>query len=96
MSTCKSCLWKLLALASLISTSIDVRHMPEGCATWPAYWETNDGNWPAAGEVDIVSALNWPTLNQSLKFSCVASPTLHLISKSRFCAGRSSTDPPLY
>ncbi|TFY70103.1 hypothetical protein EVJ58_g41 [Rhodofomes roseus] len=32
---------------------IDVRHMPEGCATWPAFWETNDGNWPAGGEVDI-------------------------------------------
>ena len=38
------------------SNSIDVRHMPEGCATWPAFWETNDGDWPSAGEVDIVSA----------------------------------------
>ncbi|KAI0733956.1 endo-1,3(4)-beta-glucanase-like protein [Fomitopsis betulina] len=34
---------------------IDVRHMPEGCATWPAFWETNDEDWPSAGEVDIVS-----------------------------------------
>ncbi|KAH9923010.1 endo-1,3(4)-beta-glucanase-like protein [Amylocystis lapponica] len=31
----------------------DIRHMPQGCATWPAAWETNDDNWPSAGEVDI-------------------------------------------
>ncbi|KAH9921422.1 endo-1,3(4)-beta-glucanase-like protein [Fomitopsis serialis] len=35
--------------------TIDVRHMPEGCATWPAFWETNDSDWPSGGEVDIVS-----------------------------------------
>ncbi|KAI0961078.1 hypothetical protein AcV7_000274 [Taiwanofungus camphoratus] len=31
----------------------DIRHMPQGCATWPAAWETDDTNWPSAGEVDI-------------------------------------------
>ncbi|KZT06239.1 glycoside hydrolase family 16 protein [Laetiporus sulphureus 93-53] len=31
-------------------------HMPQGCATWPAAWETNDSDWPTAGEVDVVSA----------------------------------------
>ncbi|EPS93808.1 endo-1,3-beta-glucanase-like protein [Fomitopsis schrenkii] len=37
---------------------IDVRHMPQGCATWPAFWETNDNNWPAGGEVDIIEGVN--------------------------------------
>ncbi|KAI0072358.1 putative laminarinase [Panus rudis PR-1116 ss-1] len=31
----------------------DIRHMPQGCATWPAAWETNESNWPNGGEVDI-------------------------------------------
>ncbi|OCH86677.1 putative laminarinase [Obba rivulosa] len=33
----------------------DIRHMPQGCATWPAAWETAISNWPNGGEVDIVS-----------------------------------------
>ncbi|KAJ3477504.1 hypothetical protein NLI96_g10422 [Meripilus lineatus] len=31
----------------------DIRHMPQGCATWPAAWETLESNWPNSGEVDI-------------------------------------------
>ncbi|EKM54269.1 glycoside hydrolase family 16 protein [Phanerochaete carnosa HHB-10118-sp] len=34
---------------------IDVRHMPQGCSTWPAFWESDVPNWPNGGEVDIVS-----------------------------------------
>ena len=30
--------------------------MPQGCGTWPAFWETGP-NWPYGGEVDIVSCL---------------------------------------
>ncbi|KAH8100225.1 putative laminarinase [Cristinia sonorae] len=33
----------------------DIVHMPEGCGTWPAAWETAEDNWPNFGEVDIVS-----------------------------------------
>ncbi|KAF6756895.1 glycoside hydrolase family 16 protein [Ephemerocybe angulata] len=36
----------------------DVRHMPQGCGTWPAIWETAEGNWPYSGEVDIVEGVN--------------------------------------
>lgn len=45
--------WTALAHEGLYS--FDIRHMPQGCATWPAAWETDDTNWPSAGEVDIVS-----------------------------------------
>ena len=32
--------------------------MPEGCATWPAAWETRESDWPASGKVDIVEGVN--------------------------------------
>ncbi len=34
--------------------SFDIRHMPQGCGTWPAAWEVNEEAWPGQGEVDIV------------------------------------------
>ncbi|KAH8086636.1 putative laminarinase [Cristinia sonorae] len=33
----------------------NIVHMPEGCGTWPAVWETATTNWPNLGEVDINS-----------------------------------------
>lgn len=36
----------------------NVRHMPQGCGTWPAIWETNESNWPNGGEVDIIEGVN--------------------------------------
>ncbi|KAF8059824.1 glycoside hydrolase family 16 protein [Lyophyllum atratum] len=36
----------------------DVRHMPQGCGTWPAIWETNEDGWPSGGEVDILEGVN--------------------------------------
>ncbi|TFK50267.1 endo-1,3(4)-beta-glucanase-like protein [Heliocybe sulcata] len=41
----------------------DIRHMPQGCATWPAAWETGS-NWPYDGEVDIVEGVNDVSPNQ--------------------------------
>ncbi|CCA75236.1 related to endo-1,3(4)-beta-glucanase [Serendipita indica DSM 11827] len=35
----------------------DVRHMPQGCGTWPALWST-DVPWPDKGEIDIVEGVN--------------------------------------
>lgn len=37
---------------------VDVKHMPAGCGTWPALWMLGDGNWPDAGEIDIIEGAN--------------------------------------
>ena len=42
----------------LIIYSFDVRHMPQGCGTWPAIWEAGLDNWPDEGEVDILEGVN--------------------------------------
>jgi hypothetical protein len=41
----------------------DVRHMPEGCGTWPSAWEVDEANWPANGEIDIIEGANDITPN---------------------------------
>ncbi|KAH9836567.1 endo-1,3(4)-beta-glucanase-like protein [Rhodofomes roseus] len=66
---------------------IDVRHMPEGCATWPAFWETNDGNWPAGGEVDIVSVT--PSMIEGVNS---VSPNLVSLHVGSTCSMPSSRD----
>lgn len=39
-------------------TVFDIRHMPQGCGTWPAAWEVNEATWPNTGEVDILEGTN--------------------------------------
>ena len=33
---------------------LDVRHMPDGCGTWPAFWLTDESRWPMNGEIDVL------------------------------------------
>lgn len=47
---------------------IDIRHMPAGCGSWPAFWLTDEANWPVNGEFDIVEGVNT---------QCVAKTALH-------------------
>jgi beta-glucanase (GH16 family) len=32
--------------------------MPEGCGSWPAFWEVREDGWPTYGELDIVEGVN--------------------------------------
>lgn len=41
---------------------LDLQHMPEGCATWPAFWTLSQkGPWPNGGEIDIVEGASCST-----------------------------------
>ncbi|KAH9939824.1 putative beta-glucanase from glycoside hydrolase family GH16 [Amylocystis lapponica] len=36
----------------------DIRHMPQGCGTWPSLWEINDTIGIQNGEIDIIEGVN--------------------------------------
>lgn len=37
---------------------LDLLHMPAGAGVWPAWWLTDETNWPDNGEIDIVEGIN--------------------------------------
>jgi len=41
---------------------LDVAKMPTGCGVWPAFWSTDETNWPDHGEIDIVEPINTQTI----------------------------------
>jgi len=59
----------------------DIRHMPEGCGTWPAAW-TVGANWPNEGEIDVVEGVNNVSPNQA---------TLHTSSGCTMPASRAES-----
>nr|AHI42991.1 endo 1,3-beta glucanase [Phanerodontia chrysosporium] len=64
---------------------IDVRHMPQGCGTWPAFWETDGSDWPNGGEVDIIEGVNDQSPNAM---------TLHTGANCNMPASRAETGTP--
>ncbi|KAJ7683788.1 glycoside hydrolase family 16 protein [Mycena rosella] len=63
----------------------DMAHIPVGCGTWPAVWETG-GSWPYGGETDIFEAVNGQGTNQA---------TLHTSPGCTMPASRSETGTPV-
>ncbi|KAI0820859.1 laminarinase [Trametes gibbosa] len=59
----------------------NIRHMPQGCATWPALWEVG-ADWPNQGEIDVLEGVNDQSPNQS---------TLHTNSGCTMPASRAQT-----
>lgn len=43
---------------------IQVAKMPVSCGSWPAFWTTNQGNWPYSGEIDIIEGVHNQQFNQ--------------------------------
>jgi Glycosyl hydrolases family 16 len=37
---------------------VDVKWMPSGCGVWPAFWLTDEDDWPNHGEIDVVEGVN--------------------------------------
>ncbi|KAJ7111756.1 glycoside hydrolase family 16 protein [Mycena epipterygia] len=64
----------------------DIAHMPQGCGTWPAVWETDVASWPAGGETDILEGVNDQGTDQA---------TLHTAPGCTMPASRAETGTAL-
>ncbi|TDL28057.1 hypothetical protein BD410DRAFT_894166 [Rickenella mellea] len=62
---------------------VDVKHIPEGCGTWPAFWTLSKaGPWPQGGEIDIIEGANSQPQNMA---------SLHTTSGCSVAQNRSQT-----
>ena len=42
---------------------LDLRHLPTGCGVWPAFWLTDETDWPDHGEIDVSVVVRLVTLH---------------------------------
>lgn len=64
----------------------NMRHMPQGCGTWPAVWTLGtNAAWPTQGEIDILEGVNDQSPNQA---------TLHTSPGCTMPASRAETGAP--
>ena len=54
---------------------IDLRHLPVSCGSWPAFWLTDEENWPENGEIDIIEGVNY---QDSAKLALHTSKECHM------------------
>lgn len=71
---------------------LDLSHMPEGCATWPAFWTlSQQGPWPRGGEVDVIEGQSC-TLTQNSS-SCLPLQQLGVnLQKSNLASLHTTSD----
>jgi hypothetical protein len=59
---------------------IDVRHMPAGCGVWPAFWLTDEANWPVNGEIGTSRGfISSHTCSANMSISACRRPRTHLL-----------------
>ncbi|KDQ61179.1 glycoside hydrolase family 16 protein [Jaapia argillacea MUCL 33604] len=69
---------------------LDLAHMPEGCATWPAFWTLSagkHGGWPNGGEIDIVEGVN----NQAANLASLHTTSNCQMPQQRFQSGTTTS-----
>ena len=63
--------------------SLNLTHVPVGCAVWPAFWTVTENldDWPIGGEIDILENANdeWAGARVSLhtKDNCTIPPRIY-------------------
>jgi hypothetical protein len=57
---------------------LDIDRAPWGCGVWPAFWTIGSGQWPYAGEIDIIEGVHDNQHNQVTWHTapgCILNPT---------------------
>jgi beta-glucanase (GH16 family) len=58
--------------------------LPLGCGLWPAFWALGDGQWPDAGEIDVMESVGEPDWTSVALHGTGYSGETPLISRNQF------------